>query len=72
MLYPTHARRDGASGASQNRSASCTPDRFRPTTGRISRCLVELLDAPASLTITFRVMARSIRPPTTAPTPIAT
>ena len=59
------------SGANQNRSASCTPDRFRPTSGRISRCLDELLDAPASLTVTFRVMARSIRPPTTAPTAIA-
>ena len=68
---PTRPWRDGESGANQNRSASCTPERFRPTSGPISRCLDERLDAPASYTVTFRVMARSIKPPSTAPTAIA-
>ena len=68
---PTHAQRDDESGANQNRSASCTPERFRPTSGPISRRLDELLDAPASYMVTFRVTARSIRPPSTAPTAIA-
>ena len=68
---PTRPWRDGESGANQNRSASCAPERFRPTSGPISRRLAELLDALASYTVTFRVTARSIRPPMTAPTAIA-
>ena len=39
--------------------------------GPTTRCLDKVLDAPAAGTVRLRVMARSIRPPTTAPTPMA-